>query len=216
GRRGGPSATGGRRSAHPSVGSDGCSAGRPDPRTRRLRGSGDEPAARCAAAGLGRLATRPAPAETPRAASPRRPRACPPGRSTGQAPPGCGPVLPPTSPGCGCRGRRPPGRPLTLRHVCPAKRLQSPWPGISPVPACSLFPDGSTSHLAAHERPNREACAMASTRKILIVDDDTELRDALVEQLALHEEFEAVAAENGTKGVQAARAGHVDLVSMDG
>ena len=56
---------------------------------------------------------------------------------------------------------------------------------------------------------------MANTRKILIVDDDSELRDALVEQLALHEEFEAVAAENGTKGVQAAKGGHVDLVIMD-
>ena len=30
---------------------------------------------------------------------------------------------------------------------------------------------------------------MPSTRKILIVDDDAELRDALVEQLSLHEEF---------------------------
>ena len=56
---------------------------------------------------------------------------------------------------------------------------------------------------------------MANTRKILIVDDDNELRDALVEQLALHEEFEAVDCENGTKGVQAAKAGHVDLVIMD-
>jgi DNA-binding response OmpR family regulator len=56
---------------------------------------------------------------------------------------------------------------------------------------------------------------MANSRKILIVDDDADMRDALVEQLALHEEFEAVAAENGTKGVQAAKAGHVDLVIMD-
>jgi len=56
---------------------------------------------------------------------------------------------------------------------------------------------------------------MATTRKILIVDDDADMRDALVEQLALHEEFEAVAAENGTKGVQVAKAGHVDLVIMD-
>ena len=56
---------------------------------------------------------------------------------------------------------------------------------------------------------------MANTRKILIVDDDAELRDALVEQLALHEEFEAVACDSGTKGVQAAKAGHVDLVIMD-
>ena len=31
---------------------------------------------------------------------------------------------------------------------------------------------------------------MTNTRKILIVDDDAELREALVEQLALHEEFE--------------------------
>src|SRR5437660_522879 len=56
---------------------------------------------------------------------------------------------------------------------------------------------------------------MANTRKILIVDDDTDMREALVEQLALHEEFEAVAAENATKGVQIAKAGHVDLVIMD-
>jgi DNA-binding response OmpR family regulator len=56
---------------------------------------------------------------------------------------------------------------------------------------------------------------MTNTRKILIVDDDEELRDALVEQLALHEEFEAVAAETGAKGVAAAKAGQVDLVIMD-
>ena len=56
---------------------------------------------------------------------------------------------------------------------------------------------------------------MTNARKILIVDDDTELRDALVEQLALHEEFEAEAVDSGTKGVQVARNGHIDLVIMD-
>ena len=56
---------------------------------------------------------------------------------------------------------------------------------------------------------------MPNTRKILIVDDDPELRDALTEQLSLHEEFEAVAVENGTKGVQAAKTGQIDLVIMD-
>ena len=56
---------------------------------------------------------------------------------------------------------------------------------------------------------------MPNTRKILIVDDDAELRDALTEQLSLHEEFEAVAAESGAKGVQAAKAGQIDLVIMD-
>jgi len=56
---------------------------------------------------------------------------------------------------------------------------------------------------------------MTSTRKILIVDDDAELRDGLVEQLALHEEFESIAVDTGSKGVQAAKAGQVDLVIMD-
>jgi DNA-binding response OmpR family regulator len=56
---------------------------------------------------------------------------------------------------------------------------------------------------------------MTNVRRILIVDDDPELREALVEQLALHEEFEAVPAENGTMGVQVAKAGPIDLVIMD-
>src|SRR2546422_8875419 len=56
---------------------------------------------------------------------------------------------------------------------------------------------------------------MANARRILIVDDDAELSTALVEQLALHEEFEAIAADNAAKGMQAARNGHIDLVIMD-
>src|SRR3954462_5910751 len=56
---------------------------------------------------------------------------------------------------------------------------------------------------------------MTNTRKILIVDDDAELRDALVEQLALHEEVESIAVDNGTKGVQAAKAGKITRVLMD-
>ena len=56
---------------------------------------------------------------------------------------------------------------------------------------------------------------MPNTRKILIIDDDPELRGALTEQLSLYEEYEAVAAENGSKGVQAAKAEQIDLVIMD-
>ncbi len=56
---------------------------------------------------------------------------------------------------------------------------------------------------------------MANARKILIVDDDTDLRDALVEQLSLHEEFEASAVDTGAKGAQAAKANAPDLVLMD-
>jgi DNA-binding response OmpR family regulator len=56
---------------------------------------------------------------------------------------------------------------------------------------------------------------MPNRHRILIVDDDHALREALTEQLSLYEEFEAVAAENGIKGVQAAKAGQIDLVIMD-
>lgn len=56
---------------------------------------------------------------------------------------------------------------------------------------------------------------MANARKILIVDDDPDLREALVDQLALHDEFEVTSAETGAKGVQEARAHHPDLVIMD-
>jgi DNA-binding response OmpR family regulator len=56
---------------------------------------------------------------------------------------------------------------------------------------------------------------MSSKRTILIVDDDTELREALVEQLALHEEFDATAVDSGAKAVQEAKGGQIDLVIMD-
>jgi hypothetical protein len=48
---------------------------------------------------------------------------------------------------------------------------------------------------------------MTNARKILIVDDDAELREALVEQLALHEEFEASAVDSGSKGCRRQRSG---------
>jgi DNA-binding response OmpR family regulator len=51
--------------------------------------------------------------------------------------------------------------------------------------------------------------------RILLVDDDNDLRDALAEQLALHEEFSVVSADTGAKGVQAAKAGEVGLVILD-
>src|SRR5690554_3834227 len=56
---------------------------------------------------------------------------------------------------------------------------------------------------------------MANKRSILIVDDDADLREALVEQLVLHEEFDALAVETGTKAVHAAKTGQIDLVIMD-
>ena len=56
---------------------------------------------------------------------------------------------------------------------------------------------------------------MSNTHKILIIEDDPELRGALTEQLSLYDGYTAVAAENGNKGLQAAKAGQIDLVIMD-
>ena len=58
---------------------------------------------------------------------------------------------------------------------------------------------------------------MTNARKtsILIVDNDTDLREALVEQLALYEEFDAMPVDTGAAGIDAAKNGHIDLVIMD-
>ncbi|HOV03436.1 MAG TPA: response regulator transcription factor [Hyphomicrobiales bacterium] len=54
-----------------------------------------------------------------------------------------------------------------------------------------------------------------TARRILLVDDDTELREALVEQLALYDEFETVDLDTATKAVQFTKADHADLIVMD-
>ena len=56
---------------------------------------------------------------------------------------------------------------------------------------------------------------MANPRTILIVDDDPELRGMLSEQLMLHNEFEAMTAENGASALETAKANSPDLVLMD-
>ncbi len=56
---------------------------------------------------------------------------------------------------------------------------------------------------------------MSNSRKILIVDDDDDLRESLQEQLALHDEFDVVVAENAATGMEVARGDHFDLVLFD-
>jgi DNA-binding response OmpR family regulator len=56
---------------------------------------------------------------------------------------------------------------------------------------------------------------MASTKKLLLVDDDDQLRDALAEQLSVHEEFKITTADTATAGIAAIRAEPQDLVIMD-
>ncbi|CZT33369.1 MULTISPECIES: response regulator transcription factor [unclassified Rhizobium] len=54
-----------------------------------------------------------------------------------------------------------------------------------------------------------------SSRTILLVDDDDVLRQTLVEQLSLYEEFVILQEATASKGVQAARTGTVSLLIMD-
>ena len=56
---------------------------------------------------------------------------------------------------------------------------------------------------------------MSNARKILIIDDDDELRESLSEQLSLHEEFDTVLAATASEGLKQARSGHIDLVLLD-
>jgi DNA-binding response OmpR family regulator len=54
-----------------------------------------------------------------------------------------------------------------------------------------------------------------NARTILLVDDDDDLREMLVEQLSLYEEFLVLQEASATKGIQAARAGVIDLLIID-
>ena len=56
---------------------------------------------------------------------------------------------------------------------------------------------------------------MSAARKILIVDDDDDLRDSLKEQLALYDEFELATAPTAAKGLESVKGGHFDLLILD-
>jgi DNA-binding response OmpR family regulator len=56
---------------------------------------------------------------------------------------------------------------------------------------------------------------MSQIRKILIVDDDEELRRTLAEQLALYEEFNISQADTAGRGLMHIRAEQPDMVIMD-
>ena len=52
-------------------------------------------------------------------------------------------------------------------------------------------------------------------RAILLVDDDSDLREALTEQLALYDEFAITQEESAAAGIKTAREAHTDLLIMD-
>ncbi|RMD90581.1 MAG: DNA-binding response regulator [Alphaproteobacteria bacterium] len=54
-----------------------------------------------------------------------------------------------------------------------------------------------------------------SVKRILLVDDDEDLRHALAEQLALHEEFEPSEASTASEGIERARESNPDMILLD-
>ena len=56
---------------------------------------------------------------------------------------------------------------------------------------------------------------MPPAKTILIIDDDDDLREALAEQLALHEEFRTLQAPTAAEGVKMGREVRADLILLD-
>jgi len=56
---------------------------------------------------------------------------------------------------------------------------------------------------------------MSTAKKIMIVDDDDTLRESLVEQFALHDEFVVSAVDTAAAGVKEVKGEHFDLVLLD-
>jgi DNA-binding response OmpR family regulator len=56
---------------------------------------------------------------------------------------------------------------------------------------------------------------MTAEKKLLLVDDDSTLRQSLCEQLQLHEEFAVAQADCGKAGLEAAKSGNFDLILLD-
>ena len=56
---------------------------------------------------------------------------------------------------------------------------------------------------------------MSTLKKILLVDDDSDLREALADQLLVTEEFDVFEADTGAHGVERAKAELFDLIILD-
>src|SRR5215204_5062016 len=55
---------------------------------------------------------------------------------------------------------------------------------------------------------------MPNAHRLLIVDDDPDLRDTLAEQLALYDEFEILSADTAASAVNQAKGDRIDLAIM--
>ena len=56
---------------------------------------------------------------------------------------------------------------------------------------------------------------MTAGRRVLVVDDDEDLRQMLAEQLEIHEEFVTDGAESGTEAIEIAKNQYYDMILLD-
>src|SRR5215217_5303189 len=56
---------------------------------------------------------------------------------------------------------------------------------------------------------------MSNASRLLVVDDDQDLRDTLAEQLGMYDEFQVNTAETATQAVEAVKGDRIDLAIMD-
>ncbi|MFC1458990.1 response regulator transcription factor [Microvirga arabica] len=56
---------------------------------------------------------------------------------------------------------------------------------------------------------------MSNASRLLVVDDDQDLRDTLAEQLGLHDEFQVTTAETANGAIEAVKGDRIDLAIMD-
>ncbi|MFS2316495.1 response regulator transcription factor [Maricaulis sp. D1M11] len=56
---------------------------------------------------------------------------------------------------------------------------------------------------------------MSAQKTILVIDDDDDLREALIEQFALHEEFRTIQADRASEGLNRAKDERADLILLD-
>jgi DNA-binding response OmpR family regulator len=105
-----------------------------------------------------------------------------------------------------------------IASLYPLSRSFETIPALATRPRERIAANLVTFPCAQHVTPGsdaKEAPMPATVKKILLVDDDDDLREALGEQLVMTEDFDVFEAANGHEAMDKVRAGLFDLVILD-